>query len=294
MLFKVALLQIESKSMEVAENLKKGMTFCRKAVELGADLCLFPEGWNIGYDLEYLYGLINNNQLDDITKNKLSIETTEFVQAYCQIAKELNVAIGITYISCNDGIFKNNISIIDRKGSIQFTYSKVHTCQFGFESIVEPGQEFFVCNLDSSKGNVKIGAMICFDREFPESARILMLKGAEIILVPNYSKMDKHRLSQLNSRAFENMLGIAMCNAPGDKHGHSAAYDGIAFYDTEEPKEMLLVEAGETEGLFIAGFEIDELRKYRKTEVWGNAFRRQNCYKELLDSKIEEPFLRLK
>ena len=39
--------------------------------------------------------------------------------------------------------------------------------------------------LDTASGNVKVGAMICYDREFPESARILMLKGAEIILVPN-------------------------------------------------------------------------------------------------------------
>ena len=39
--------------------------------------------------------------------------------------------------------------------------------------------------LDTAQDDVKIGAMICYDREFPESARILMLKGAEIILTPN-------------------------------------------------------------------------------------------------------------
>ena len=52
--------------------------------------------------------------------------------------------------------------------------------------------------------------MICFDREFPESARILMLKGAEIILVPNACPMEINRISQLRARAFENMLGLVL------------------------------------------------------------------------------------
>ncbi len=51
--------------------------------------------------------------------------------------------------------------------------------------------------------------MICFDREFPESARILMLKGAELILVPNACPMEINRLSQLRGRAFENMIAVA-------------------------------------------------------------------------------------
>ena len=38
--------------------------------------------------------------------------------------------------------------------------------------------------------------MICYDRDFPESARILILKGAEIILVPNACRMTKIRLEQ--------------------------------------------------------------------------------------------------
>jgi len=61
---------------------------------------------------------------------------------------------------------------------------------------------------------VQVGAMIRYDREFPESARILMLKGAELILVPNTCPMEINRLSQLRSKAFENMLAIATRNYP--------------------------------------------------------------------------------
>ncbi|MFT8344266.1 carbon-nitrogen hydrolase family protein [Clostridium beijerinckii] len=77
-----------------------------------------------------------------------------------------------------------------------------------------------------------MGAMICYDREFPESARILMLKGAEIILVPNACPMEINRISKLRSRAYENMVGIATVNYPKGKpdcNGHSSAFDGIAY-----------------------------------------------------------------
>ena len=56
--------------------------------------------------------------------------------------------------------------------------------------------------------------MICFDRAQPESARILMLKGAELILVPNACPMEINSLAQLRGRACENMLAIATCNYP--------------------------------------------------------------------------------
>jgi len=63
--------------------------------------------------------------------------------------------------------------------------------------------------------------MICYDREFPESARILMLKGAEIILTPNCCELEQSRLGQFRTRAFENMVGVAMANyaAPQDNRG---------------------------------------------------------------------------
>ncbi len=105
-------------------------------------------------------------------------------------------------------------------------------------------------DLETGRGSVKIGAMICYDREFPESARILMLKGAEILLVPNACPMEINRLTQLRTRAYENMLGIATVNyAAGqpDCNGHSSAFDGIAYAE-DGSRDTLVVEAGESEG----------------------------------------------
>ncbi len=72
---------------------------------------------------------------------------------------------------------------------------------------------FLVCDFDG----IKIGIMICYDREYPESARVLMLQGAEIILVPNDCGSMKPRLCALSTRAYENMVGVAMANPNGEK-----------------------------------------------------------------------------
>ena len=138
--------------------------------------------------------------------------------------------------------------------------------------------------------------MICYDREQPESARILMLKGAEIILVPNACPMEINRLSQLRARAYENMLGIATVNYPKghpDCNGHSTAFDGMAYLpDENSSRDTLIIEAGQREGIYIADFPIGQMRLYRKNEVHGNAYRHPQKYSLLVSEEITEPFIR--
>lgn len=145
-----------------------------------------------------------------------------------------------------------------------------------------PGGEFFVADLDTKGGNVKVGAMICFDREFPESARILMLKGAEVILAPNACPMEINRLAALRTRAYENMAAIATCNYPAgvpDCNGHSTVFDGIAWLQDEDgPRDMCVFEATEEEGVYLSEIDIGALREYRADEVMGNAYRRPEMY----------------
>jgi N-carbamoylputrescine amidase len=176
------------------------------------------------------------------------------------------------------------------------TYAKVHTCDFGAEAALTPGDEFRVCTLDTPSGPVNLGAMICYDREFPESARILMLKGAEIILTPNACTLDPHRLKQFETRAFENMVGVAMANyAAPQNNGHSIAFDGVAYDGVDGlARDMKLVEAGEAEGVYLAVFDLDRLRHYRSYESWGNAFRKPKAYGQLVSEEVREPFIRPK
>ena len=174
------------------------------------------------------------------------------------------------------------------------TYAKVHTCDFDREAACTPGDDFYVCTLDADRGDVKIGTMICFDREFPESARILMLKGTELILTPNACELEAHRLGQFKARAYENMVGVAMTNyAAPQENGHSVAFDAVAF-DEEGPVDSLIVEAGEGEGVYLAQFDLDRIRAYREREVWGNAFRKPRCYNLLTSDEVSAPFMRKK
>ena len=89
---------------------------------------------------------------------------------------------------------------------------------------------FVVAPLEIAAGSVAVGAIICFDREFPEAARVLALEGAELVLVPNACEMESNRLGQLRARAFENMVVVALTNYPAPaQNGHSVVYDPIAF-----------------------------------------------------------------
>ncbi|MBP3476916.1 MAG: carbon-nitrogen hydrolase family protein [Lachnospiraceae bacterium] len=283
---RVALLQILPAGT-LEENKEKGKNACRKAKEMGADIALFPEMWNCGYLIPE-----NPDELKALSVSKRSA----FVSAYKELAQELNMAIGITYLEACDPLPRNTISLFDRHGNEVYTYAKVHTCDFGDECRLTPGDDFYVADLDTDKGIVKVGSMICYDREFPESARILMLKGAEILLVPNACPMEINRISQLRGRAYENMIGIATVNYPAGKpdcNGHSTAFDGIAYRPQDAgSRDTLIVEADESEGIFLADFPIDEMREYRGREVHGNAYRHPKKYGLLVSEEVAPPFVR--
>lgn len=282
---KIALLQIRPTGT-LEGNLQKGVECCIQAKTKGADIALFPEMWSTGY---------NMLDAEPLATGGISIQSS-FVSVFCTLAKDLDMAIGISLLEKHESACRNTFCLIDRHGSITLNYAKVHTCDFGDEHVLTAGDNFYVACLDTAGGIVKIGAMICYDREFPESARLLMLKGAEIILVPNACPMEINRLAQLRARAYENMVGIATCNYPSPYqgcNGHSTAFDGIAYSLTSETsRDMLMLEAGEDEGIFVADFNIDELREYRSCEVHGNAYRRPQKYKLLISEQIVEPFIR--
>lgn len=102
------------------------------------------------------------------------------------------------------------------------------------------------------------------------------------MLVPNACPMEINRLSQLRSRAYENMMGIATCNYPEGKpdcNGHSSAFDGVAYLpEEEESRDMCIMEADGKPGIYLAEFDLDMIREYRRCEVHGNAYRHPEKY----------------
>lgn len=269
------------------ENAQKGAAACRRAKAMGADIALFPEMWSNGYCIP-----------EDIRALQAQAVPADggFVKGFQALAAELEMAIGITLLERYQPLPRNTLVLLDRWGKRVLTYAKVHTCDFGDECRLTPGDGFGVATLDTACGPVRVSAMICYDREFPESARILMLQGAEILLVPNACPMEINRLAQLRGRAYENMLGIATCNYPAgqpDCNGHSSAFDGVAYLPgAAHSRDTCILEAGEEEGVYLATFDLDGLRAYRQTEVHGNAYRRPGQYGLLLEERVQAPFVR--
>jgi predicted amidohydrolase len=163
----------------------------------------------------------------------------------------------------------------------------VHTCSFDLpEQALARGTEFPVARLETAAGEVAVGAMICFDREFPEAARVLSLRGAELLLVPNACELEANRLGQVRARAFENMVAVAVANyAAPQENGHSTVVDPIAFDEEGHSRETRVFEAAEAEGVHVVRLDLAALREWRRREVWGGECRRPETYGALTEDR---------
>ena len=277
---RIAFLQVlPGKTLE--ENLETGRKACREAKEKGADVALFPEMWSDGYFIPQ----------DEEELKRLAVgKDSTFVQEFRGLAAELGMAIGITFLEAHDPKPLNSVVFFDRTGKEILHYSKVHTCAFDDEAVLSEGEDFHTADLDFGRGTVKIGSMICFDREFPESARILMLKGAELILAPNACPMEINRLAALRTRAYENMVAVATCNYPKgqpDCNGHSTLFDGVPWVrEVPGGRDMCVLNAPKEPGVYVGVLDLDLLRNHRSGDIMGDKYRHPEKYGILSDPEV--------
>ena len=263
--FKIALLQMRSRAGDIAKNTATVIAYMREAAAHGADILLLPECFLTGYVLP-------------IANHEALTKDSEPIQTIRTAAREFNIGVVATAFTQGNTKPRNTAFVIDKRGEILMQYDKVHTCDFADEACLEHGSEFKVCSLDG----VQLGVMICYDREYPESARILMLKGAELILVPNDCQSMRPRVQALSTRAYENMVGIAMANPNGTNAGQSCAFSPICWNEDGICIDNTLIIADEhTEGLYYADFDLTALRRYREREMLGNTFRKAEAYADL-------------
>lgn len=292
--FKIALLQLKAVYTK-DEALYKGIEYCKKAKRLDADIAVFPEMWNTGYEMLFKGNLEDQNTIDDEKvknwSNKAIDNNDDFIIQFRNIARKLQIAIVLTYLEKTKNQPKNTAIIIDKEGNIILKYSKVHTVDYKMEAYMQPGDRFETCELDYGRGKIKLGTMICFDRDFPESTRILMLQGSEIIIVPNACYMSQIRLDQLKVRAYENMVGIVCVNY-ANLGGKSSAYSPIVRNQSKQEVNNEILVMDEKEDINIVEYNIEEIRDYRKREVFGDAYRKPYAYSQLIDNNIKEPFIR--
>ncbi len=93
------------------------------------------------------------------------------------------------------------------------------------------------------------------------------------------------------------IMTYAVANYPGDEtEGHSCAFSPVAFRTLGEregiPADPTVVRAGKAPGIYLARFDLDELRSFRASETQGDAYRKPSTYRPIIDAPVRPPFVR--
>lgn len=190
---KVATTQF-SCSTNIKDNIDKAIKMVRLAAKDGAKIILLQELFeNIYFCSEQngkyfatAHKIIQDS--GDGNDDNIKIVPDKFLKTFQDLARELKVVLPICFFErCHKSYF-NSIAMIDSDGTILGIYRKTHIPDgFGYQEkyYFQPGDTGFRvwdCHVDDFV--VTVGTAICWDQWFPECARILALKGAEIIMYP--------------------------------------------------------------------------------------------------------------
>lgn len=261
---KLALIQFQSVLGEPIQNLTKAEALIRQAAAEGAELICLPELFSTGYNLSIIGAAMP--QL---------AETPEGPTLSCfrKTAKELKIHL-IAPLALNLGEERpyNSAAFIGPEGEIIGLYHKCHLFDAERQYFL-PGEDFPV--FDTALG--KIGLMICFDAGFPESARCLRLKGAELIVCPSAWRIQDKRMWDLNmpQRALENSCYVAAVNRYGREDtlymgGFSMVCgpEGDVLAYQQEEKEAILYADISGERLAVYCAEGGPYLPYRRPKIY--------------------------
>lgn len=258
---KVYLAQIQTVLGNKDENLKKIHNYIENASSLKADLILFSE--------LSLTGLSTGNKTRKLAETTEG-ESVKKVQEWAE-KHEIKVIFGLPELE-NDKVY-NSACFINDDGRIIGVHRKAHLWG-DEEKYYTPGNNFSVWDTDIGK----IGIMVCFDTQFPESARLLALKGAKIIMVPtgNMTPFELLQPFNIQSRAEENQLYICTTNLIGQEKSLNF-FGGSTAVD---PYGKVLVKADQSESGVIVNIQPEKIWEAREDYNYLNS-RRPELYKDL-------------
>ena len=174
--------------------------YARQAAALGAQLIIAPEGFLEGY-------VANDKQNPDITRERYFAVGEKIdgplMRRVGDLARELKVHLSIGFAESRDGRMYNSSALFSPEGTVALRYSKSHTARD--EPFNAKGVEFPVAQTALGR----IGTLICYDRQLPETARILAIKGAQLILVPAWGAYGEMNDVMMRTRAYENGVWVA-------------------------------------------------------------------------------------
>lgn len=250
------------------ENIKKATEMVKNAAKAGANIILLPELFENQYFC----------QIEDYQHFYLAeeFETSKTIKHFSEVAKELGVVLPISYFERSGNCFYNSIAIIDADGTVMGQYRKSHIptgeC-YEEKFYFTPGDTGFkVWNTKYGK----IGVGICWDQWFPETARCLALKGAEILLFPTAIGSEpvmtidskNHWQNTMRGHAAANIMPLIASNRIGpESYGNSSMKFYGSSFIADQNGEKVEEFGREDEGYLIHEFDLSAIAEERFS--WG-------------------------
>lgn len=251
------------------ENMQHAERLIRLAAADGAQIILIQELF------ESLY--FCQDQLPENFNLARPVEGNEGIAVFQKLARELDVVLPFSFFERANQAYFNSVVMIDAGGELLGVYRKAHIPD-------GPGyQEKYYFNPGDTGFRVwatKFGAVgvgICWDQWFPESARCMVLEGAEMLLYPTaigsepqFPEWDSrdHWQRVMQGHAAANMVPLVASNRLGTEKGEVSrmTFFGSSFIADETGKKV--AEAGrEEEAVLVHTFDLDALRNLRAQ--WG-------------------------
>ncbi|MEN6605252.1 MAG: carbon-nitrogen hydrolase family protein [Bryobacteraceae bacterium] len=132
--------------------------------------------------------------------------TSVYIKRLRELAAQYKIYIVFGLTENRGGKFYNTALLVDRAGNLAGRYSKTHLQNHDLR--YAPGDDLPV--FDTPWG--KVGILICADRRWPETARVLRLKGARIVLIPSYGMWGLDNEWWMRTRAYENENFLAFAH----------------------------------------------------------------------------------
>ena len=252
-----------------AENLERAEQLIRRAASQGANLILIQELFETPYFCQ--------DQLPDFFALARPVEDNEGIAKFQSLARELGVVLPFSFFERDNQAYFNSVAMIDAGGEMLGVYRKTHIPDgVGYQEkyYFNPGDTGFRV-WDTKFGQVGLG--ICWDQWFPETARCLVLGGAEILLYPtaignepqfpDWDSRD-HWQRAMQGHAASNMVPLVASNRIGAEKGKNSemTFYGSSFMADETGAKV--AEADRTsETVLTHTFDLDAIRNQRAQ--WG-------------------------
>ena len=275
-------------SWDLDQNLEKAKHIVKKAAQDGANIILLQELFQSPYFcIEYD---------EKIFKLAQTFENNKVLNEMSMLCKELNVVLPVSYFEKSNNAYFNSVAVIDSDGTILGNYRKSHIPDApGYleKYYFNPGNTGFKV-WDTNFGKIGIG--ICWDQWFPEAARIMALKGADILFYPtaigNELKSDYDSSGAwqraMQGHAASNIVPVVASNRIGveEVQNQSNGFYGRSFISDHTGK-ILKEGSRDKEEILIAEVDLEQNHLFRRN--WGLfRDRRTDLYEEILtlDGKL--------